>query len=188
VTTFIRSARFTHVVICLVLCWTSVQAADYPLTLTANAQVTKGSTTVTTTLTIRVERPMNGTYRTRVVDALKFGGYPNFLKTLRPLPVIGTIELDGRKVELRYAHEEPGDGGSRLVLAADTPMFFLGSQEKPRAGYELTLVELTLDAKGSGKGVMTGAARVKPSPDGGIIVDDFAGTPVQLVVRAVSAK
>ena len=183
-----RNARITPVAVFLVVCLTALQAADYPLTLEATAQVSQGSTTVRSKLTIQVERLMNQTYRQRVTDALKFGGYPNFLKTLRGLPVIGTVDLDGRKVELRYAHEEPRDGGSRLVLAADAPLFFLGSPGKAKAGYELTLVELTLDAQGSGKGTMTGAARVKPTPDGGLVVDDFASAPVQLTVRRIPAK
>jgi hypothetical protein len=183
-----KNARFTPAAVCLVLCLTAVQAADYPLTLVATAQVSQGSTTVTSKLIIQVERLMNQTYRQRVTDALKFGGYPAFLKQLRALPVIGTIDLDGRKVELRYAHEEARDGGSRLVLAADAPLFFLGSPAKAKAGYELTLVELTLDAQASGKGTMTGAARVKPTPDGGLVVDDFASAPVQLAVRMIPAK
>ena len=148
-----RSARFTPVVMCLLLCWTSVQAADYPLTLAASAQVTKGATTITTTLTIRVERPMNGTFRTRVIDALKFGGYPNFLQGAPPA---AGHRHDRARWRARWScvtrTRNLREKGSRLVLAADSPMFFLGSQERPRAGYELTLVELTLDAKGSGKG------------------------------------
>ena len=84
--TFMRNARFTPVAVCLVLCVTAVQAADYPLTLAATAQVSQGSTTVTSKLTIQVERLMNQTYRQRVTDALKFGGYPSFLKQLRALP------------------------------------------------------------------------------------------------------
>ena len=179
-----RNARFAPVAVCLVLCLTAVQAADYPLTLGGQLlRSARAPRQSRSKLTIQVDRLMNQTYRQRVTDALKFGGYPNFLKQLRALPVIGAIDLDGRKVELRYAHEEPRDGGSRLVLAADAPLFFLGSPAKAKAGYELTLVELTLDAQASGKGTMTGAARVKPTPDGGLVVDDFASAPVQLAVR-----
>ena len=35
---------------------------------------------------------------------------------------------------------------------------------------------------------MTGAARVKPTPDGGIVVDEFEVAPVQLTVRRVPEK
>jgi hypothetical protein len=35
---------------------------------------------------------------------------------------------------------------------------------------------------------LLGAARVKPAPDEGVVVDDFATAPVQLTVRKASAK
>jgi hypothetical protein len=183
-----RSPRVTPIAVCLVMSWAAVQAADYPLTLAASAQVTKGATTLTTTFTVKVERVMNETFRTRVTDALKYGGYPKFLSALRALPVIGTIEVNDRMVELKYVREEPHAKGSRLVLVADRPMFFLGEPGKGRAGYELTMVELILDAQGSGTGTMTGAARVKPSPDGAVVIDDFAEAPVQLAVRRLPEK
>ena len=182
-----RSTRFASIAVCLLLCWSVVHAADFPLTLSASAQASKGATTITTTFTIHVERVMNGTYRSRVTDALKFGGYPKFLSALRALPVIGTIQVENRMVEIRYVREDPVEKGSRLVLVADQPLFFLGT-EKARAGYELTLVDVTLDAQGSGKGTITGAARVKPTPDGGIIIDDFASAPVEMTVRRAPGK
>lgn len=180
-----RSRRFASVAVFLLACCAAVQAADYPLTLAASAQVSKGATTVTTTFTIRIDRVMNETFRTRVTDALKFGGYPKFLPALRALPAIGTIELEGRKVELRYVREEPRGKGSRLVLVADQPLFFLAEAAKAKAGYELTMVDLTLDEKGAGTGIMAGAARVKPAADGGVVIDDFAVEPVKLSVRRV---
>ena len=73
------------------------------------------------------------------------------------------------------------------MLVADQPLFFL-DKTKVKAGYELTLVDLTLDAQGSGTGTMAGAARIKPTGDGGVAIDDFAVEPVQLTVRRASAK
>ena len=183
-----RSKFCASIALCVLMCWAGVQATDYPLTLGAAAQVTKGATTVTTTFTIHVDREMNETFRSRVMDALKFGGYPKFLSALRSLPPIGTIALEGRTVEVRYAREEPREKGSRLVLVADRPLFFLADPAKARAGYELTMVELMLDAKGAGTGTMTGAARVKPTPDGGLVVDVFEVAPVQLTVHRVAEK
>jgi hypothetical protein len=183
-----RSRFCASIALCVLMCWAGVQAMDYPVTFAAAAQVTKGATTVTTTFNIHVDRIMNETLRTRVTDALKFGGYPKFLPALRLLPVIGTIALEARSVDVRYAREEPHEKGTRLVLIADRPLFYLGETAKPRAGYELTMVELILDAKGMGTGTMTGAARVKPTPDGGIVVDVFEVAPVQLTVRTVPGK
>ena len=184
----IRSTRFAWIASCLLVFVAAVQAAEYPLTLAASAQVAKGATTVTTTFTIHVDRVMNETFRTRVTDALKFGGYPKFLPALRALPAIGTIEFEGAWWNCATCGRSLTKKGSRLVLVADRPLFFLGDPAKARAGYELTMVDLTLDGKGAGTGTMTGAARVKPTPDGGIVVDEFEVAPVQLTVRRVPEK
>jgi hypothetical protein len=158
-------------------------AGEYPLVLTVDAKVSAGNTTVTSVVTIRVDRLMLENRRQTVTDALKYGGYGNFVTTLRTLPVIGTIQVEQRSVEIRYAHEQGPDSGRRLVLVADRPLVFLGETEKSRAGYELTLVELLFDAKGGVTGTLSGAARVKPSADGPV-VDDFAQTPVTLTSRS----
>jgi hypothetical protein len=163
---------------------TSAQSASgYPLVLMLNAQAKAGATTISSVVSIRVDQPMPAFRRTKVLEALKYGGYPEFLKTLRALAPIGSIKIEAREVELRYMHEEMTTPGRRLVLVADRPLFFLKREEdKKRAGYELTMVELRFDEAGGVTGTMTGAARVRPSPqgDGGIVLDDYAEAPVQL--------
>jgi hypothetical protein len=125
---------------------------------------------------------MEESRRKRVTDALLHGGYGNFLPALRLLPPVGTITLNARTVDIRYAREQQETTGRRLVLVADRPLFFLGDPSKARAGYELTVVELRFDAGGGVAGTMAGAARVKPSPDG-VVLDDYAEAPVRLAGR-----
>lgn len=161
----------------------TADTGTYPLALTLDAHATTGVTTVNSVVTIHVDRLMEENRFKRVSDALKQGGYGNFMNALRPLPPVGKIELAKRSVDVRYAREQPDGSGRRLVLAADRPLFFLGDAEKSRAGYELTLVELRFDADGNVTGRMAGAARVKPGPDGGVVLDDFAEAPVQLTGR-----
>jgi len=177
-----RAASVAGVLACLA---GSTRAAGvYPVTMVADAQVKTANATVTSSVTIRVDRLMEENRRTRVTDALKFNGYPGFLNTLRPLPPVGTIELGTRKVDIRYAYEQEDGTGRRLALVADRPLFFLAADpSKARAGYELTVVLLRFDQKGAGEGTMAGAARVKPAPDGGVVLDDFAEAPVQLKIR-----
>jgi hypothetical protein len=160
--------------------------SEYPLTLTADAIAKTETTTVTSSISIRIERLMAENGRMRVTDALRYGGYSNFLTALRALPPIGTIELAKRKVELRYAHERPEGTGRRLILVADRPLFLLGGDPaKSRAGYELTIVELQLEADGGVTGTMAGAARVKPAGDGDIVLDDYAEARAQLTARLI---
>ena len=163
-------------------------AGQYPLTLTTEAVAKTATTSVVTRIVIRVERLMVEASRTRVTDALKFSGYGAFLNALRALPPIGSIEVEARKVDLRYAREVNDEKGRRLVLVGDRPLFFLGGGdlEKSRAGFELTLVELRLEADGHATGTMMGAARLKPAGDE-VVLDDFADVPVQLTTR-ISAR
>jgi hypothetical protein len=158
-------------------------AGDYPLVLTLEAVADTTTTAVTSSVTVRVDRLMEESRQKRVTDALLYGGYGNFLPALRALPPIGTIALNARTVDIRYAHEQQEAAGRRLVLVADRPLFFLGGDPaKTRAGYELTIVEVRFDAQGGVTGTMVGAARVKPSP-GGLVLDDWAEAPVRLTGR-----
>jgi hypothetical protein len=158
-------------------------AGTYPMTLTLDAKLGGEVTTVASTVTVAVNRLMEESRRTRVTDALTYSGYGNFLTTLRTLPPIGTITVNKKSVEIRYAREQPQESGRRLVLIADRPLFFLsGDATKNRAGFELTVVELRFDAQGVVTGTMAGAARVKPSPDGPVLTD-YSEAPVQLSAR-----
>lgn len=169
------------VVVCLVD--SARSAGQYPLLLTVDAAAVDATTTVTSSVSIRVDRLMEENRRKRVTDALTYSGYANFFNALRTLPAIGTIELRARSVEIRYAHEQQDTTGRRLVLIATRPLFFLGGDPaRSREGYELTVVELRFDAQGSVTGRMSGAARVKPSAAGPVL-DDYSDTPVRLATR-----
>ncbi len=69
-------------------------------------------------------------------------------------------------------------------MIADRPLFFLpGAAEKSKAGFDLTVVELRLNGKGGVTGQMSGAARVRPSPDGTVLLDTHSDELVQLKGR-----
>jgi hypothetical protein len=160
-------------------------AASYPIALIARADFTGAETTITSTLTITVERLMNPDDRAFVLDGLKYRGYQGFMDALRQRPVVGRVGNKSGHVDLRYAWETTTDSRRRLILVADKPFFFLARDtSKPRGGYELTVVDLQLDDRNTGSGTMAAAARVKRAPDGGPVLDDFAGAPVQLTVEA----
>ena len=50
----------------------------------------------------------------------------------------------------------------------------------PRAGFEVAVLQLQVDATGRGKGTMAGAARVRPDGEGGVVLDDYADEPIAL--------
>jgi hypothetical protein len=155
----------------------------YPLDLTLDATFTAGATTIASKVTIQVTRPMESPLRTSVTDALLHGGYSNFVNALRPVLSVGSIKTQSNTVPIRYTREDPDGSATRLILIADSPLVFLGSDPtRSRAGYELTLVNLRFDSQGGVTGQMAGAAKVKPSPDG-VVLDNYADQLVQLTGR-----
>jgi hypothetical protein len=118
-----------------------------------------------------------------VADALKYGGYPNFLPALRKLPPIGYVELGKTRTDIKYARMS---ADSHLVIGTDRPIFFVGggaTDAKRKAGYEVGIIDLEFDTQGNGHGTMAAAARVKPGPDGGVVIDDYADAPIKVSVK-----
>ena len=68
------------------------------------------------------------------------------------------------------------------MLITDEPMYFLGGgskDAKPRAGYEVGVIQMEVDAAGSGTGSVAAAAKVKPGEDG-VVVDDYGDQRIEI--------
>ena len=156
---------------------TARPAAGAPEAFTATAQVKNANGAISGTLEVRVSRYTPDFDRTTVETALRLGGYPRFLTALRNAPEVGQLVLaGGQPYAIRYARERVEGGGRTIVVVTDRPVFFLGGgreTSKPRAGYEVAVVQIQLDAKGQAKGTIATAARVRPDGDGGVLLDDY---------------
>jgi len=158
---------------------------QYPRDIVATAEFKTDQSKMTSRVTIHVERLMREVDHERLIGALKQGGYPAFLPLFRKLAVVGYVELEQRRVDVRYARVQATDTGERMVLATDGPLYFVSGgapDAKPRGGYALSIIDLQFDAEGEATGTMAAAARVKPGPDGSVVVDDYAETPIRLTV------
>jgi hypothetical protein len=168
--------------------WVAAQAArpttGAPEIFSATAQAKSGSGAVSGTLEVRLTRYTPDFDRKTVEEALRLGGYPRFVTTLRNAPEVGQLVLGGGEpYAIRYARERVEGGGRTIVVVTDRPVFFLGGARegaKPRAGYEVAVVQIQLDQKGQGKGSIAAAARVRPDGDGGVLLDDYAEQPIAL--------
>ena len=121
---------------------------------------------------------------------MKSGGYAAFLTALRKAPEVGSVAFNDRKWAIRWARERPTTNGRMIVLVTDQPIHFVGGgaiDAKPRAGYDVAVIQMTVDDVGLGKGTMAAAARVKPDGEAGVVIDDYADQPIALtsVVRKV---
>src|SRR5436190_17586239 len=103
-------------------------AADaYPKTIVAAAKVVNGATTVTSQVTIKINRLVEPSRRDRVINGLKANGYQGFMDALRPLPVIGSIATQSNEVMVRYGWDSEVEGKKRLIIVSSRRWSFLGA-------------------------------------------------------------
>jgi len=169
--------------------WVGAQAAapttTAPEIFIATAEAKTAKAAASGTLEIRLNRYTPEFDRKTVEAALKEGGYPRFLLALRNSPEVGQLVLGGGEpFSIRYAREKVEAGARAIVLVTDKPVYFIGggrnASTKPRAGYEIGVLQIQLDGKGQGSGTMAAAARVRPDGDGGVLLDDYAEEPIAL--------
>lgn len=142
---------------------------------------------ITVPMVIQIDRYTPEHERTKMTDGLKYGGYPGFLNKLREAPAAGSLEVAGDKFVIRWARDVATDKGRTLTFVTETPVFFVGAGKKdakPTAGYEVAVLELTLDKTGKGTGRMAAAARVKPGGETGVRIDVYADALVTLTATA----
>jgi hypothetical protein len=156
--------------------------------LTATAKAGPGSAgTVTVPMVLQIDRYTPEHARTTVTDALKYQGYPGFLNALRAAPIVGSLKVGDDNFVVRWAREQPSGAERAISVVTDKPVFFIGigrPDAKPKAGYEVAVVQFTVDAANQGTGTMAAAARVKPGGPAGFQIDDYAETPVKITVTA----
>ena len=159
--------------------------AGAPETFGARAEVENSAgAVVSAPILIHLERYTPDFDRATVEEALRVGGYPGFLPALRKAPEVGYVELGGTKFTIRWARQTPSTTGRTIVVVTDKPVAFLGgalAAAKPRAGYEVAVIQLKVDGRGDGTGTMAAAARVKKGGETGVQIDDYAEAPVALV-------
>lgn len=159
------------------------QEVKPPETFAATAQVTGQAAGASATVTIQIDAYSDERNIRSMQDALQGNGYPAFLEQLRKAPQVGTIEMNARKVPIRFARQVPNAKGRTVTVVADAPLFFIGGGDvnaPPRAGFELTIVQLTVDSIGLGTGQLAPASRVRPGGPTGVQVDEYGEKPVVL--------
>lgn len=163
-----------------------------PETFTANMHAT-GNTggAAAATITIDVARYTPDAERTAVEEALKTGGFAGFVTALKKAPAVGAVRFGEKSWTIRWARDVQRDANTRtLTFVTDSPIFFVGggsTEARPRAGYDVALIQVQVDSAGLGRGTMAAAARVRPGGETGVQVDDYADKPITLttVVRKI---
>jgi hypothetical protein len=139
--------------------------------------------TLSVPMVIQVDKYTEAANRKLITDALTYNGYPGFLQALLDAPPAGSLSVGPEKFVIRWARQQPGPSGRAISIVTDRPVFFVGGgnpNAKPKAGYDVAVVQLTVDSRGHGSGTMAAAARVKPGGPAGFQIDDYAETPMKI--------
>jgi hypothetical protein len=164
--------------------WSSAQTAQAREVFNATATVTTGGgATATVPVTLTVDRRLSQAEADAVVAAFKAGGTAGLRKALQGVKPTGSVRLGtGTPTETRITIERQTDKGRLLTVVTDRPLAFVGAAKpdaKPREGYDLAVIDLEVDAKGSGSGTMAPAAKVTIK-DGVFSVADYGAELVRL--------
>ena len=99
------------------------------------------------------------------------------------MPATGSVKLGaGAATPTRLAIERPTDKGRLLTIVADQPLLFLGAGvpgAKSKEGYDFAIIDIVVDASGSGAGALAPAAKVTVK-QGVFVVEDYAAEMVKL--------
>jgi len=157
------------------------QTAGEVFSATATVKTAAGGT-LSVPVTISVERKMAQPEAESLVAAFKTGGAAGLRKALNGVPPTGSVRLGtGMATPTRFTIER-ATGGRLLTILTDQPLVFLGAGlpgAKPREGYDFAVIDIEVNAKGSGTGTLAPAARIRMN-NGAFVVEDYGAEVVQL--------
>lgn len=142
-------------------------------------------------ITIRVDRYSADKDLKAMEQALKNGGSAAFVHALRQAPIVGRFEVGTKTFAIRWARQRDNDRGRVISLVTDGPVYFVGGGvpgAESREGFDVAVIQLTVDTSGLGEGSMATAARVKPGEKTDVAIDAYGGDPVKLtsIMRKIS--
>ena len=158
------------------------QAAAEVFTATAAAKGAGGAA-VSAPVTVTIDRKMTQSEAESLMAAFKTGGAAALRKGLAGIPPTGSVRIgSGTATPTRFTIERPTPGGRLLTILTDRPLLFIGAGvpgAKPKEGYDFAVIDIEVDAKGSGSGTLAPAAKIRMN-QGAFVVEDFGTEVVQL--------
>jgi hypothetical protein len=153
-------------------------------TFTATASVkTAGAASASAPVTITVDRKMTQAEADGFLAAFKSGGVAGLRKALEGVPPTGSVQFGkGTPTPTRLTLERTTDQGRLLTIVSDKPIALLGAglpDAKPKEGFDFGVIDLIVDAKGSGTGTIAPGAKVTVK-QGVFVVQDYSSEVLRL--------
>jgi hypothetical protein len=133
---------------------------------------------------IVVDRWSTEAERDQLLHALVGGGQSGLLEAIQDAPRVGYVRVPG-SLGTRLYHawrEVDTDGNAKIMLVTDRPVGFAEAIDRPRTmDYRFAVVELQVDANGTGRGTFALAAQlVEGTDEGTLSVKSWTAQPVFL--------
>ena len=158
------------------------QAAAEVFTATAAAKGAGGAA-LSAPVTITIDRKMTQSEAESLVAAFKTGGAAALRKGLLAGAPTGSVRIgSGSTTPTRFTIERSIPDGRLLTILTAEPLLFIGAGvpgAKPKEGYDFAVIDIQLDAKGSGSGTLAPAAKLRMN-QGAFVVEDYGVEVVQL--------
>ena len=151
----------------------------YSATAVAIAGVAGGSVVQ---VTIDIDDYTTDEERLQLAQALIEGGSDALRKAMNKMKK-GRVSVVGRTgTKVNYIRAWPTANGRRIIMATERPMTFFELRRGTRSrNYEFGFIELLLDEKGRGSGVLIAAAKIKFIEDQQKIeIEHYGIEPVRL--------
>jgi hypothetical protein len=169
----------------VIVAMTAAQPAQaQPVTFTATASVKGPQGSASAPVTITIVRFTSAAERDRLVPLVKANDRAATRKALAAAEDIGTIQVRDRRIPIKYAYARATGGGRMITVVTAEPILHLGGDApgaKPKAGYDLALALLVLDAADSGTGELAPAVTLMVNEAGSIVTHDYGTEVVRLV-------
>jgi hypothetical protein len=154
-------------------------------TFSATATVkTSAGATATAPVRIVIDHMMPEAEAEKYAAVFRKGGADALRKALAGAKPTGSVTLGSSKpTPTRITFERRTDKGRLITIVTDTPLLFVGASlpnAKPKEGYDFAVIDLEVDAKGQGSGVMSPAAKIGLNPGGAFVVSDYSQEQVRL--------
>jgi hypothetical protein len=156
-------------------------------TFSASARVTSaGGTSVESPFSMEIKRFATDAERDALVRTISKGGTDAAQQMLARQAAVGTLQLGGRTVPVKYAYARAMGSGRLITAVTGEPIVFLGAgmpEAKPKAGYSLALVMLEVSDSGPGQGELVPAAKVRIDAQNAVVTEDYSPANVIRLVN-----
>jgi hypothetical protein len=156
---------------------------------TAMASVKSDDLTGTAPVRIVIKHWATDAERAKVMKALHDGGSAAAKAVLAKMRDSGSLELAKTKGAIKYAYARSTGSGRIVTVVTAKPLYHMGGglpDAKPKAGYDIAIALLVLEADGTGHGELSPAAKVTADDSGAIVVEDYGEAKIWL--KSVAPK